>query len=78
MAGDVFDAWVRESINGAPPSPLTDAGAAAGAEQLAVEIYRRWCAAVGDDHRGESEWLAEVSHSLQRAARVLGPAYVIG
>ncbi len=78
MSSEIFSAWVRESINGEPPAPLSDAGAAAGAEQLAVEIYRRWCAAVGDDQRGESDWLAEVSHSLQRAARVLGPAYVIG
>ena len=78
MATEMFDAWVRTTINGTAGAPLTAAQASTSASVLATTIYERWCTAVSTDRRTESEWFAEVSHSLQRASRVLGSAHVIG
>jgi hypothetical protein len=78
MANEMFDAWVRTTINGATATPLTTAESSDNASALAAAIYERWCTAVAADLRSESAWLAEVSHSLQRATRLAGPAYVIG
>lgn len=78
MAPEMFDAWVRTTINGTATTPLTAAESSDSASVLATAIYERWCHAVEADLRSESAWLAEVSHSLQRASRTVGPAYVIG
>ena len=62
----------------APSGSMSDAEARVNTSRLVDEIYVRWCAAVGEHRQGESAWLAEVSHSLQRAARSFGDGDVIG
>ena len=49
MATEMFDAWVRTTINGTAGAPLTAAQASTSASVLATTIYERWCTAVSTD-----------------------------
>lgn len=75
---DVMDARVQFLLDTAHPEPMTGDEASQTTARLADEIYHRWCEAVGAERSDESAWLAEVSHALQRAGRVLVREGLIG
>lgn len=78
MAAEQFDAWVRDSVLGSGGGAGGQADDTDTASGLARAIYERWCTAVAADLRTESEWLAEVSHSLQRVERSRTSGNTIG
>jgi methyl-accepting chemotaxis protein len=76
LLGDVGRLRLVQDVVGDSHAALTSAAAAI--EQVEQEIDHLWFDAMKQENSAMSQRLAEMSHALQRAARLLEPDNAIG